>query len=109
MSENDEPANEATDEAKPKARRKPVYVCVPVRATAMAVFDDEGFEKTVYTVPKDAVLYAVSRCEGGKGQTDAVRAVLTEHEIDPTNYDGVMMFRADPIEFGISQQLIVRI
>lgn len=113
--ETAEAAESAAD--KPKPKRKPVYVCVPVEVTPVVLFDEEGFETTVYTVPKEAMpgvpgdtLYAVTRCEGGKGQADAVRAALKSHEIDPTNFEGVIMFRARPIQpkIKISQQVIVR-
>lgn len=111
-----EAAEPAAD--KPKPKRKPIYVCVPVEVTPVTLFDEEGFEATVYTVPKEAVpgvpggtLYAVTRCEGGKGQADAVRETLKNHEIDPTNFDGVIMFRARPVQPKIKikpQQVIVR-
>lgn len=106
---------------KRKPKRKPIYVCVPVTLTPVTLFDEEGFETLAYTVPEGVVpgtaggsvrgaLYTVTRCEGGQGQADAVRAALKANEIDPTNFEGVIMLRAHPIQpkIKISQQVIVR-
>lgn len=92
------------DAERKTVKRRPVWVCVPVVFEDMVLTDAEGGSLTV----RRPTRYAVAECPGGKGQTDAIRAVLKKHQIDPTNFEHVLMFRAEPLRFAIESQLIVR-
>lgn len=95
----------AADAAARKVRRKPVWVCVPVEWEEVAVHDEDGSMRS----EKQPTRYSMTECPGGEGQKKAILRILAEHQVDPANYGGVMMFRADPIKFEISQQMIIRI
>lgn len=103
----EEKASTATPEAAPPKKappkRKPVWVCIPVEFEEIQV-EDGGIQLTT----KRASKYSVTKCPGGKGQAEAVRATLVKHQIDITNYNNVLMFRADPMEFKVDTQVIVR-
>lgn len=101
-------SNEPGEPEKPrkKAKRRSVWVCVPTAFEEVAIQDPETGELRAETKP---TRYEITECSGGKGQTDQIRTVLSKHDIDPTNYDHVLMFRGDPLAFKISQQLIIRI
>lgn len=95
----------APDKKRKKTHRKPVWVLIPVEWEEVAVPSDDG-SMTTHTI---ATKYAVGKCEGGEGQKKEILRFLARHNIDPTNYDQVVMLRADPIDFAISQQIIIRI
>lgn len=101
----------ATMEEKPpekpkrKVKRKSVWVCIPVEWEEVAVQDDDGTMRA----ENQATRYSITECPGGDGQKKAILRVLAAHQIDPLNYNGVMLFRANPIAFNIDQQLIIRI
>ena len=105
--EGDPPAEAASDGDKPKrkARRKPVWVCVPTEWEEVAVHDEDGSMHS----ERQPTRYSLTECPGGEGQKKAILRVLAAHQVDPLNYEGVLMFRADPVEFDIDQQLIIRI
>lgn len=93
------------NKSKRKARRKSVWVLVPVEWDEVAVNEADGTVRAV----RQPTRYSITECPGGEGQKKAILRVLAQHQIDPTNYEGVLMFRADPIPFEIGQQMIIRI
>lgn len=98
-------SNESSSQPEPEkpkkiVRRRPVWVCVPIDFIPETTIDELGNQVSKNTVDK----YRVYRCE----TKDGVRDVLKKYEIDPINLDQVLLFRADPMKFKISQQLIVR-
>jgi hypothetical protein len=99
---------EAEAEATPKrsVQRRSVWICVPVEYEEVAVVDSESGEMRA---EKQPTRYAITECPGGDGQKKAMLAALAKHEIDPLNYGDVLMFRANPLDFKISNQLIIRI
>ena len=84
--------------------RKPVWVCIPIEFEEIHTTDGNDNDFTI----RRPSAYTVTKCPGGKGQAESIRAVLTKHEIDPTNYEHVLLLRAEPLEFKIEKQLIVR-
>lgn len=98
--------SEQAEAPKKKApRRKPVYVCVPVKPVEKKVLDDDGFEATVMTVPEGVSLYAITVCESGKGQKADVEKVLEESGIDLASGSGdALLFRADPLTLEVQMQ-----
>jgi hypothetical protein len=97
------PEGEAV-EAKRAPKRKSVWVAIPVEFETSDVLNDDG---TALSITKPTK-YSITECPGGKGQTEAVRDLLASHEVDPTNYEHVLMFRAEPLDFHISTQTIIR-
>jgi hypothetical protein len=93
------------EKKKKRPRRKSVWVCIPMEWDEIAQQDPETGDLKAVRQP---VSYSVTECPGGEGQKKAVLAVLSRHHVDPTNFEGVLMFRADPIPFQIDQQLILR-
>jgi hypothetical protein len=99
-----EESGEGTDapaEDKRIVRRKPIWVCVPVEFEEIAEEGEDG----VLVAVKQPTKYAITRCEPRKQE---VLTVLERYEIDITNIDTVIMFRADPMEFGVSHQINIR-
>ena len=99
-----ETAGDVSDDKK-KTHRRSVYVCIPTEWEEVAVQDDDGELKSV----RQATKYKITECAGGNGQKKSILAALSQSDIDPTNYGDVLMFRADPLSFEISQQTIIRI
>jgi len=87
------------------ATRKSVWVCIPIEYEEVAVADPGTGDLVARRQPTK---YALTECPGGNGQKKAILAALARHEIDPLNYDDVLMFRATPLDFKIGRQLIVR-
>jgi hypothetical protein len=103
VTDSADPTVETSESLKPKriVKRRPVWVCVPtdfIAAPTAENADPAAGPKQI------ADKYRVYRCE----TKDAVRDVLKKYQIDPINLDQVLLFRADPMKFKISQQLIVR-
>jgi hypothetical protein len=86
-------------------KRRPVWVCIPLTYSETTVGDPD--DDASYVV-REPVTWSITKCPGGKGQTEAVRSVLTRHQIDPTNVGDIIMLRAEPLEFEVGQQLFVR-
>ncbi|RLB68643.1 MAG: hypothetical protein DRH08_00285 [Deltaproteobacteria bacterium] len=91
---------------KKKNHRRSVFVCIPVEWAEVAVSNPETGDMTAERQP---TRYQITECPGGNGQKAAILAALAQNDIDPINYDAVLMFRADPLKFEISQQTIIRI
>lgn len=95
------------DGAAPRARRlkrvRPMWVLIPDATKAVPILDEEGNETGDFR--EEIKNYRVVKCAGKPG----VRKVLAEYNIDPTNFESVLVFRADPMAFVISQQLVIRI
>lgn len=102
----DKPEETSPPKKKKPAKRKSVWVCIPVEYEEVAVTDPESGALTAQRQPTK---YAIIECPGGEGQTKAMRDALMKHEIDPLNYDDVIMLRADPLKFEIGTQLIIRV
>lgn len=101
-----EPATTAgPDGEKKKVRRRSVWVCVPTQYEEVAVTGEDGS----LTAVRQATRYEITECPGGNGQKKAILAILAKNDIDPLNYGDVLMFRAEPLAFQISNQLIIRI
>lgn len=107
--------NMATDEsegkAKKKAVRKPIWVLVPLDIENVT---DPAPEPPIElsllgTVEPIAmpVPYLVYCCPAGEGQKDAVRAVLTKHNVDGTTVSRVKLFHGDK-PFKVSTQINIR-
>jgi len=93
---------EAAPEEKKTARRKPIWVCIPVEWEEVADVDEESGD---IISRKDPSKYSITRCEPKKKE---VLEVLARNDIDITNIGTVIMFRADPLDFGVSNQLDIR-
>jgi hypothetical protein len=87
---------------KKTARRKPVWVCIPTDWEEIADVDEETGDLISRREPTK---YSITRCEPKK---KAVLALLALNNIDITNIGTVIMFRADPLDFGVSNQLDIR-
>jgi hypothetical protein len=96
--------NETTpDESaeKKKGRRRPVWVCVPVDFDETSETNDDGDVVSIDRVPTK---YTRTECN-----TKAeVLTALAAHEIDVTNIGDVIMFRADRLDFAVTNQLNIR-
>jgi hypothetical protein len=104
-SETNDDAGSEEGEAKRTVTRKPIWVCIP--ETWAPVSDAEGNpvvgdDGEVRTEPTS---YTIHKCEPKK---KAVLSVLAQHNIDTTNIGHVIMFRADRLDFAVSQQLNIR-
>jgi len=95
-----ETAEEAPE--KKTARRKPIWVCIPTDWEEIADVDEETGDLISRREPTK---YSITRCEPKK---KAVLALLALNNIDITNIGTVIMFRADPLDFGVSNQLDIR-
>lgn len=94
----------AVKTAEPKKKhRKPVWVCIPLEFRTTRVLDESG--EDTGDAQQEVVSYKIERCE----TKDEIREVLKTNEIDPTNFHHVIMLRADPMQFEISRQIVIRI
>ena len=99
---NAKPA-EGTERSKRTIVRRPLWVCIPASYEMNEIEVDEGETKVtkVVQVPKT---WTVTPCMSKK----AVLAELTARGVDTTNINQVHLFRANPIDFKISNQLVVK-
>jgi hypothetical protein len=99
---NAKPA-EGTEKSKRTIIRRPLWVCIPASYEMNEIEVDEGETKVtkIVQVPKT---WTIARVMSKK----AVLAELTARGVDTTNIDQVRLFRANPIDFKISNQLVVK-
>lgn len=91
----------AADKPKRKIVRKPLYVCIPSEYETVAITEEETARTREEKVAKS---YVIEKCTG----KPEVRKALERHDVDPTNFKDVLIFRANPIEIGISKQIVLR-
>jgi hypothetical protein len=90
------------EEEKRTARRKPIWVCIPVEWEEVADVDEATGDMISRNEPTK---YTITQCEPKK---KVVLEVLARNDIDITNIGTVIMFRADPLDFGVTNQLDIR-
>jgi hypothetical protein len=101
----DDKTAEPEKKQRKKPQRRPIWVAIPILFEPHKKIVDAEVHDV--QVPKG---YSLTEFPGGLGQTDAIRAHLAAHDIDPTNFRTVMMFRGAPLdwEMRISKQTIIR-
>lgn len=88
--------NESGEKAKKQVRRKPLWLAVPVSEREIERGDSVEKER-LYTVQSFQTV------------TD-VRKFLEDSEMDISNVEGVLLFRADaiPVETKLKQQIVIK-
>jgi hypothetical protein len=94
----------ATEKPKRTIKRKPIWVAIP---TAFEAVLDENADPALDEPVQKPTSWALHECAGGEGQKDAIRALLTKYNIDPTNFHHIRMFRGE-VKFKASSQVIIR-
>ena len=95
-----------TNVDKPKriVHRKPLWLCIPLDFEEVASTDPDTGDVVSRLRP---TRYTIEKCST-KGE---VKKLLEQHKIDPARpeqYDHLLIFRAEPLELQLSQQVLLR-
>ena len=94
----------AAEKPKRVVKRKPLWLCIPIDFEEVATTDPDSGDVVSKLKP---ARYIIERCV----TKDAVRKLLELHKIDPSRpeqYDHLLIFRAEPLELKLSQQVLLR-
>lgn len=99
---SDTPA--ATETPKRVVRRKPLWLCIPTDFEEESLLNEDTGDIATRLKP---TRYVIERC----ATKSEVQKALASHKIDPARpeqYDHLLIFRADPLELQLSQQVLLR-
>lgn len=95
---------EVVEKLKRVVKRKPLWLCIPLDFEEVSYTDPDSGDVATRMKPTH---YIIERCKT-KGE---VKKLLEQHKIDPAKpeqYDHLLIFRADPLELQLSQQVLLR-